>query len=189
MSNEIKYLDDYRFLKKEDRSAFEKGVTNPKAFGERLSAVVDAYKHDENGRGCAGLARAIGRSEGVVRKWIRGESEPRRRELVLIALEVGIDLYWLMTGAVPESLQSAMDQGDKEPAGVIPELLMAVAQALEIVQGDLYLALPYDERMLMAVPIHNYISVLSEDVEKLAKLRPDELTGLVRLFLDVRPPE
>ncbi len=44
-------------------------------FAARLREVIDAYGS------ASGLAKAIERSEGAVRKWLRGESEPNVTDL------------------------------------------------------------------------------------------------------------
>jgi transcriptional regulator with XRE-family HTH domain len=62
-------------------------------FAARLVRLVKIY-----GRSVSALAHQIGRSEGALRKWLRGKSEPTlsdSRELCEVA---GISLEWLATG-------------------------------------------------------------------------------------------
>ena len=48
-----------------------------------------------------GLANAAGVSEGAMRKWAHGESEPTRDRLVAIAKAAEVNLTWLATGNGP----------------------------------------------------------------------------------------
>lgn len=48
--------------------------------------------------GASALAKAIGRSEGAVRKWIRGDSEPNVSDLCAICRISGTNVAWLATG-------------------------------------------------------------------------------------------
>ncbi len=43
-------------------------------------------------------ARAIGRSDGAIRKWLRGDSEPNVSDLRAICLASGASVEWLVTG-------------------------------------------------------------------------------------------
>lgn len=45
------------------------------------------------------IAKKCGFSEGVVRSWRDGRSDPSRRRCVALARGLGISLIWLMTGA------------------------------------------------------------------------------------------
>lgn len=65
---------------------------NRKLFQERLNKIVNSYKST------SALARDVGVSEGTLRKWMRGESEPRRSDLVSLATATQSDLSWLITG-------------------------------------------------------------------------------------------
>lgn len=44
------------------------------------------------------LARAIDRSDGAIRKWLRGASEPNVSDLRTIATATGVNVEWLVTG-------------------------------------------------------------------------------------------
>ena len=48
-----------------------------------------------------GLANAAGVSEGALRKWAQGTSEPTRDRLVAISRAAGVNLTWLATGNGP----------------------------------------------------------------------------------------
>ena len=62
------------------------------AFRVRLREVVRLYGST------SALARAIGRSEGAIRKWLRGESEPCVTDLRAICERSGTAVEWLVTG-------------------------------------------------------------------------------------------
>jgi transcriptional regulator with XRE-family HTH domain len=61
-------------------------------FAARLREVIDAYGS------ASGLAKAIERSEGAVRKWLRGESEPNVTDLRAVCEQTGTSIEWLVTG-------------------------------------------------------------------------------------------
>jgi transcriptional regulator with XRE-family HTH domain len=64
----------------------------PNGFPARLRHVLDSY-----GTGIA-LAQAIGRSEGAIRKWLRGESEPNVSDLRAICEATNTNVEWLVFG-------------------------------------------------------------------------------------------
>ncbi len=63
------------------------------------------------------LAKAIARSEGAVRKWLRGESEPNVTDLRALCEVTRIRIEWLVTGEGPPQMQpeSAAGHSVKEP--------------------------------------------------------------------------
>jgi transcriptional regulator with XRE-family HTH domain len=61
-------------------------------FAARLRQVVDAYGST------TALARTLGRSEGALRKWLRGKSEPNVSDLRAICELTGTNVEWLVTG-------------------------------------------------------------------------------------------
>ena len=61
-------------------------------FAQRLREVVDAHGS------ASALAKTIGRSEGAVRKWLRGESEPDVTDLRSICEATRTSVEWLVTG-------------------------------------------------------------------------------------------
>ena len=44
------------------------------------------------------LANEIGRSEGALRKWLRGESEPNMTDLRHLSVATGVSIEWLVVG-------------------------------------------------------------------------------------------
>jgi transcriptional regulator with XRE-family HTH domain len=74
-------------------------------FAARLRQVL-------KGHGSASaLAQAIARSEGAVRKWLRGESEPNVTDLRTISDVTHTRIDWLVTGEGPRQTQSEADAG------------------------------------------------------------------------------
>ncbi|MGH8180407.1 MAG: hypothetical protein ACRETR_05450 [Steroidobacteraceae bacterium] len=59
----------------------------------------------------SGLAKAIARSEGAVRKWLRGESEPNVTDLRTLCEVTQTRIEWLVTGEGPRPMQPEMDAG------------------------------------------------------------------------------
>lgn len=62
-------------------------------FAARLRGVIDAHG------GASVLARAIHRSEGALRKWMRAESEPNVTDLRAICEATSTPVAWLVSGA------------------------------------------------------------------------------------------
>jgi hypothetical protein len=69
-------------------------------FAARLREVIDAYGS------ASGLAKAIDRSEGAVRKWLRSESEPNVTDLRSVCEQTGTSIEWLVTGNGVRDTQS-----------------------------------------------------------------------------------
>ena len=91
-------------------------------FAARLRQVI-------KGHGSAsGLAKAIERSEGAVRKWLRGESEPNVTDLRAICQVTHTRIHWLVTGAGPREMQA---QSDAESALELPLLEAVISTADE----------------------------------------------------------
>src|ERR1700738_5254230 len=61
-------------------------------FAARLREVIEAYGS------ASGLAKAIERSEGAVRKWLRGESEPNVTDLRCVCQQTATNIEWLVPG-------------------------------------------------------------------------------------------
>jgi transcriptional regulator with XRE-family HTH domain len=68
-------------------------------FAARLRHVIDSYGSTSS------IARVIDRSEGAVRKWLRGQSEPNVSDLRAICKATGADVKWLVMGDAPTVLQ------------------------------------------------------------------------------------
>ncbi|HUA22941.1 MAG TPA: hypothetical protein VMA54_02400 [Steroidobacteraceae bacterium] len=91
-------------------------------FAARLRQVL-------KGHGSAsGLAKAIERSEGAVRKWLRGESEPNVTDLRAICDATQTRIHWLVTGEGPRETQA---ESEAESALNLPllEAVMGAADA------------------------------------------------------------
>ncbi len=72
--------------------------TLPDDFSARLRHVVDSYGST------SALARTIQRSEGALRKWLRGQSEPSASDLRAICEVTGANVEWLVMGRLPKAL-------------------------------------------------------------------------------------
>lgn len=74
-------------------------------FAARLRQVLKGYGS------ASGLAKAIARSEGAVRKWLRGESEPNVTDLRTLSEVTQTPVEWLVTGSGPRQTQAESDVG------------------------------------------------------------------------------
>jgi transcriptional regulator with XRE-family HTH domain len=91
-------------------------------FAARLRQVLDSYGSTSS------LARCIDRSEGAVRKWLRGQSEPNVSDLRAICEITATSVEWLVMGrgpreAPPEPSFGVEDSGRAgEPTSELPPL-------------------------------------------------------------------
>lgn len=74
-------------------------------FAARLRQVLKMHGS------ASGLAKAIARSEGAVRKWLRGESEPNVTDLRMLCQVTQTRIEWLVTGEGPREVHPAPDAG------------------------------------------------------------------------------
>jgi hypothetical protein len=70
--------------------------STPDGFAARLRQVVDSYGST------SALARSIDRSEGALRKWLRGQSEPNVTDLRALCEETATSVEWLVMGRGPQ---------------------------------------------------------------------------------------
>jgi hypothetical protein len=105
-------------------------------FAARLRQVLPAHGS------ASALARTIARSEGAVRKWLRGESEPNVTDLRALSQATRTRIEWLVTGEGERVLPGDSDPGSAVRASARPHhrsshetldlpLLEAVLSAVE----------------------------------------------------------
>ncbi len=80
-------------------------------FAERLRQTIKMHGS------ASSLARAIARSEGAVRKWLRGESEPNVTDLRALGEVTQTRIEWLVSGHGPREARPRSDasQGQAYP--------------------------------------------------------------------------
>jgi transcriptional regulator with XRE-family HTH domain len=149
-------------------------------FAARLREVIDAYGS------ASGLAKAIERSEGAVRKWLRGESEPNVTDLRSVCEQTGTSIEWLVTGSGRrEILASAVrdlppppyrDLPNQEPphASVNMQLLEGILLAVQEELRGAGLDLPLVKQSMLVVTLYDLCyerrEVDREAVARLVKL-------------------
>lgn len=144
-------------------------------FATRLREVIDAYGS------ASGLAKAIDRSEGAVRKWLRGESEPNVTDLRCVCETTGVRIEWLATGSGPRDAQpdgvrdSSAPPYESRPhepinTALLEGILLAVQEELQNAQ----LSLPLLKQSMLVVTLydlcHERKEVDREAVARLVKL-------------------
>ena len=72
-------------------------------FAARLRQVLKSHGS------ASGLAKAIARSEGAVRKWLRGESEPNVTDLRTLCEVTQTRIEWLVSGEGPRAAVAEAD--------------------------------------------------------------------------------
>ncbi len=144
-------------------------------FAARLREVIDAYGS------ASGLAKTIERSEGAVRKWLRGESEPNVTDLRALCEQTGTSISWLVTGqGAREAQTEAVREGNPPPnqnsprehldAQLVEGILLAVQEELR----SAGLELPPSKQAMLVVTLydlcHERKEVDREAVGRLVKL-------------------
>lgn len=99
------------------------------------------------------IARRCGFSEGVVRSWRDGNTDPSRARCVTMAKTLGISLVWLVAGEGPMFLDGSLDEaptrserlGEREERSVVGSTggvldASRLADAMKLLQSDIELA-------------------------------------------------
>ena len=144
-------------------------------FAARLREVIDAYGS------ASGLAKTIERSEGAVRKWLRGESEPNVTDLRALCEQTGTCIEWLVTGkGVRESQATEVREGGPPPYQNAPreqldvQLLEGILLAVQEELRNAGLELPLLKQAMLVVTVydlcHERKEVDREAVARLVKL-------------------
>ena len=142
-----------------------------------MREVIDAYGS------ASGLAKAIERSEGAVRKWLRGESEPNVTDLRAVCEQTGTSIEWLVTGrgvrdplapGVRDTPPHPYQAGPREPlnASLLEGILLAVQEELR----NAGLELPLLKQSMLVVTLYE-LSQERKEVDREAVARLVRLAG------------
>lgn len=156
----------------EKASAFTVHEQNRKRFAERFDQVVSRYKSASE------VARLVGVSESVVRKWRTGVSEPTRENIERIVRELGVSLEWLVMGTEPnhardhpagyhaEAAPQAAAAGKLDDRDAFdPELLRSVVRAMQQYEEDYGKTIKTAERPDLTVLLYQVASRLADHSE------------------------
>jgi transcriptional regulator with XRE-family HTH domain len=125
-------------------------------FAVRLRQVLDSY-----GGSTAALAKRIARSEGAVRKWLRGESEPNVTDLRSLCDETRTSVEWLVAGrgsreATPLAVREPeMPYGDTGRSVLDQVLLENIIRAVEDELQAAGLTLAPTKRAMLVVTLYD----------------------------------
>jgi transcriptional regulator with XRE-family HTH domain len=142
-------------------------------FATRLREVIDAYGS------ASGLAKAIERSEGAVRKWLRGESEPNVTDLRAVCEQTGTNIEWLVSGQGSRETQAVRDGTAPAYQGTVREqinvqLLEGILLAVQEELRNATLELPFLKQSMLVATLydlcHERKEVDREAVARLVKL-------------------
>lgn len=109
---------------------------------DRLEPLAKSYES------ASALAREMGVSEGTIRKWAKGASEPRTSELVRLAQLLNVNLLWLATGEGP--MRGERVESSRGCAAVDAD---ALAKALTLVE-QVGPGLPLDRKVKVTAAIY-----------------------------------
>lgn len=81
-------------------------------FSERIKSIIDQHKSVSK------ISKVTGISESAIKKWRDGESDPTRRNLMIMSKKLSVSLLWLMTGegSRDSDIESAHQINDKQAA-------------------------------------------------------------------------
>jgi transcriptional regulator with XRE-family HTH domain len=149
----------------------ERQVTG--GFATRLRQVIDAYGSANS------IAKAIERSEGAVRKWLRGESEPNVTDLRTLCERTQTSIEWLVTGrgrreAIHTHLyETPAPNHENEPNNppLSHSLLEAIMDAVEHEVRKDDFDLPSSKRSMLVTALYDMFQESRKvDVEAVARL-------------------
>lgn len=141
-------------------------------FATRLRSVVEAHGSAN------GIAKAIDRSEGAVRKWLRGESEPNVTDLRSLCEQTHTSIEWLVTGrgrreAPSSALQETPTlpyQGSGHDTLDYP-LLEGIMDAVDVELRSAGLDLPSTKKSMLVVTLYDMCHARKEvDRDAVARL-------------------
>jgi len=143
-------------------------------FAARLRLVVEAHGS------ASALAKAIERSEGAVRKWLRGESEPNVTDLRTLCEQTHTSIEWLVTGRgrreAIHTLEAPPPDYENQPnrPPLNYTLLEAIMDAIDAEVSKDALDLPSPKRSMLVVTLYDLFQearkVDNEAVARLVKL-------------------
>jgi hypothetical protein len=146
-------------------------------FAARLREVIDAYGS------ASGLAKAIDRSEGAVRKWLRGESEPNVTDLRCLCQQTATSIGWLVTGdGAREAHSAAVREPPSPPYQNLPreqvntQLLEGILLAVQEELRNAGLELPLLKQSMLVVTLYD-LSHERKEVDREAVARLVKLAG------------
>lgn len=154
-------------------------------FAARLREVIDAYGS------ASALAKAIDRSEGAVRKWLRGESEPNVTDLRSVCEQTATSIEWLVTGnglreTQPRGMSQGMHDSVREPPAppyqnnpreqVNTQLLEGILLAVQEELRNAGLELPLLKQSMLVVTLYD-LSHERKEVDREAVARLVKLAG------------
>ena len=143
-------------------------------FAVRLRQVIDAYGSANS------TAKAIERSEGAVRKWLRGESEPNVTDLRTLCEQTHTSIEWLVTGRgrreAVHTLETPPPNHENQPnrPPLNYSLLEAIMDAIDVEVSKDALDLPSPKRSMLVVTLYDMFQesqrVDNDAVARLVKL-------------------
>jgi hypothetical protein len=150
----------------------ERQVTG--GFAVRLRQVIDAYGSANS------ISKAIERSEGAVRKWLRGESEPNVTDLRTLCEQTHTSIEWLVTGRGRREAVHTLEtppptyenQPNRPPLNYT--LLEAIMDAIDIEVSKDALDLPSAKRSMLVVTLYDMF-------QENQKVDPEAVSRLVKL--------
>lgn len=103
-------------------------------FAQRIQALIAKYG------GVTHIARMCGFSEGVVRSWRDGRSDPSRQRCVTLAGALGISLVWLVAGdgGMQQQMHTDGSPGPDTTADVVDDVdTHRLTRAMKVLQSIL----------------------------------------------------
>ncbi len=147
------------------------GEPEVSGFAARLRSIIDAHG------GTSALARAIARSEGAVRKWLRAESEPNVTDLRAICETTATSAAWLVDGSGERTLAALNATRPRNAASDVLADCALLEKLLQRVDEELangHVALAATQRAALIVTLyqlfHENKTIDSDTLARLVRL-------------------
>jgi transcriptional regulator with XRE-family HTH domain len=129
------------------------------AFEERIKKVVGSQSVRSFGEKC-------GLSDGALRKYLTGRSEPGLSALKSISEAAGVEIKWLATGEGPMRVGDPSSSGASVDAEILRQAMETVEEALEFTGKTM----PPAKKAALVAAIYEYFDDENEDRGKILKL-------------------
>ncbi len=138
-------------------------------FAARLRQIIDAHGSANS------IAKLIDRSEGAVRKWLRGESEPNVTDLRALCDLTSTRIEWLVAGRGEREAPSAAQETAPPPYQAAGKQLnyALLEEIIEALEGEVLrseLPLPNAKRSMLIVTLYE-LSQETQSVDRDAVAR------------------
>jgi transcriptional regulator with XRE-family HTH domain len=158
-------------------------VTPPSSdgFAARLRQVLDSYGSTSS------LARCIDRSEGAVRKWLRGQSEPNVSDLRSICELTATSVEWLVMGRGPREAPPDLGGPGVEESGSTNEAMSELPPVNYKLMDDVVRTIRHESPVILGADVaaekqSSMLTTVYNMSRRTRRVDSEEVTRLVGLM-------